>query len=158
MDEAIEALNVQMEQLQIRNAQLVALSKRPAAIVPMLSIALTAAHRAIEGCFVEWSDRQIEDESDATLIVALTITPDGVGTLPRILSTPDEHPEPAGGGATAPRSILEMCASEQLIRVRFPSSSELLHLEVTLQWSRGAVKMSPKLLEHRPVPHGRIEL
>jgi serine/threonine protein kinase len=161
-DEAIETLSVQVEQLQTRNARLTAASKRPqAAMVPMLAVALTAAERSIEGCFVEWAERQPpepEDDSDATLIIALTITPDGIGTLPRILSTPDEHPEPAGAGVADARSILEMCVSEQLTRVRFPSGSELLHVEVALQWSRGDVAMTPKLLDQQSVPRRQIEL
>jgi serine/threonine protein kinase len=161
-DEAIETLTVRVEQLQNSNARLAALGKRSAAaIVPMLAIALTTAEGPVQGCFLEWSDRQAgtpDEVSDATLIVALTITPDGIGTLPRILSTPDEHALPAGAGAEVARSILEMCVSEQLTRVRFPTSTELLHVEVTFQWSRGEVEMTPKLLEHRPVPRGQIEL
>jgi serine/threonine protein kinase len=109
---------------------------------------------AIRGCFVEWNDR---NRSDATVVVHVTVTPDGAGTSPRIVSTPDQHAKPPGGDA-AGMSILEMCVSEQVARLRFPRSPQELEIEQTLLWSQGRVTLLPRIVGHREVAAGRIEL
>jgi hypothetical protein len=55
-------------------------------------------------------------------------------------------------------SALEMCASEQVARLRFPRSSQELEIEETLLWSRGRVTLLPRIVGHREVPAGQIEL
>jgi serine/threonine protein kinase len=106
---------------------------------------------AIRGCFYEWDDR---NDSDATIVVGVTVNPEGAGTGPRILSTPDDHPP----GDERGMSILEMCVSEQVRRLRFPRSSEELEVEETIQWSQGRITVSPKVVGHRLVATGRIEM
>jgi hypothetical protein len=109
---------------------------------------------AIRGCFFEWDDR---NASDATMVVRVTVTPHGVGTLPRITSTPDSHAstlQDGGGGM----SMLEMCVSEQVGRLRFPASDSELDIEETIRWSQGRVALAPKIVGYREVPLGRIEL
>ncbi|HMG22174.1 MAG TPA: serine/threonine-protein kinase [Kofleriaceae bacterium] len=110
---------------------------------------------AIRGCFFEWDDR---NGSDATIVVAVTVTPDGAGTSPRIISTPDQHPIVPGDDAGRGMSMLEMCVSEQVGRLKFPRSSEQLEVEETIRWSQGRVAVVPKLVGHRDVPLRRIEL
>jgi hypothetical protein len=90
-------------------------------------------------------------------VVHVTVTPDGAGTSPRIVSTPDQHAKPPGGDA-AGMSILEMCVSEQVARLRFPRSPQELEIEQTLLWSQGRVTLLPRIVGHREVAAGRIEL
>jgi serine/threonine protein kinase len=113
---------------------------------------------AIRGCFLEWDDRTREarEGQDATIVAVVTVTPDGVGTAPRIVGTPDEHRAVAGDAGGM--SLLEMCVSEQVGRLRFPRSSEELEVEETIRWSGGRVAMSPRILAHRWVPLRRIEV
>lgn len=54
--------------------------------------------------------------------------------------------------------MLEMCVSEQVARLRFPRSSQELEIEETLLWSHGKVALLPRIVGHREVPAGRIEL
>ena len=131
---------------------------RPTRAPAITSDPLDPAAVAIRGCFLEWDDRTREarDGQDATIVAVVTVTPDGAGTMPRIVGTPDEHP--AGPGDAGGMSLLEMCVSEQVGRLRFPRSSEELEVEETIRWSGGRVAMSPKILAHRPVPLRRIEL
>jgi hypothetical protein len=124
--------------------------------------ALAAAQGPIEGCFGEWSERTrgTRDElPEATLVVGLTVTADGAGMLARILSTPDSHPAMPRDDGVAGRSILELCVSEQIVRVRFPSGPEQLEIEASAHWgASGLVSLSSKVVGHHPVPHRQVEL
>ncbi|HEX7842576.1 MAG TPA: serine/threonine-protein kinase [Kofleriaceae bacterium] len=125
------------------------------------SDALDSVLGSVQGCFNEWGERlqvTLDGRSEATLVVRLTVTPDGFGTMPRIASTPDQHPMVAGDDQTPALSSLELCVSAAVVRVRYPSSSEELDVEVTAQWSNGSVRLSPKVVGHHPVPLRRIEL
>jgi len=96
---------------------------------------------------------------DATLVVGLTVTPDGAGTMARIMSTPDAHPAMPADDGVPGRSILELCVSEQIVRVRFPSGPEQLEIEASAHWwASGLVSLSSKVVGHHPVPHRQIEL
>jgi hypothetical protein len=173
-DHEIEQLTAKVEQLSASNDKLVALAQRlrlglmsatanpapratPRPVPRAILEAVDTAQRSIGGCFFEWAERNegTRDEvPEATLVIGLTVTPDGVGTLPRILSTPDEHP--LTDAAPVP-SMLEMCVSEQLARVRFPPGAQRLELEVTFQWSPGHVETTAKVVDQLP-RRGRIEL
>jgi serine/threonine protein kinase len=124
--------------------------------------AIAAAQGPIEGCFSEWSERTrgTRDEvSEATLIVGFTVTPDGAGTMTKILSTPDEHPVSQPDDGVAGRSVLELCVSEQFVRVRFPPGPEQLEIEASAHWtSSERVKLSAKVVGHFLVPRRQIEL
>jgi len=123
--------------------------------------ALADAQHPIEGCFDEWAERNqgTHDEvSEATLVVVLAVTPDGIGTMPKIMLSPDNHPAVPGSDAVLGLSILELCVSEQIVRVRFPPGPEQLDVEATVLWSQGLVNLSPRVIGHHPAPRHVMEL
>ena len=166
-EEEIRRLTDTMSALQVAKAPVVEPPRKVRAAGPRQSIlvlgALASAQRSIEGCFDEWAERNqgTRDEvAEATLVVELSVTPDGVGTLPQVLTTPDKHPAVAGAGVDAElgMSILEICVSEQIVRVRFPPGPEQLDVEATVLWSQGLVNLSPRVTGHHPAPRHAIEL
>jgi predicted Ser/Thr protein kinase len=117
--------------------------------------------RSVQGCFEEWDERlrvTRDEMPEAALVVRLTVTPDGFGTMPRIASTPDQHPAVLGDDQAPALSSLELCVSAAVVRVKYPASAEELDLEVTALWSGGSVRLSPRVAGHRPVTLRRIEL
>jgi serine/threonine protein kinase len=185
-DEEIRQLANTVSMMQVAPIKLVAPIKKVRAAGPTQSIlvvgALADAQRPIEGCFDEWAERNqgTHDEvAEATMVVVLAVTPDGVGTMPRVTLTPDKHPVVAGAesdGRGAPpagsapawgrgsndaelgMSMLEFCVSEQIVRVRFPPGPERLDVEATVLWSQGLVNLSPRVTGHHPGPRHAIEL
>ncbi|TMQ06989.1 MAG: hypothetical protein E6J91_36745 [Deltaproteobacteria bacterium] len=158
--EEIDRLTQSIAQLQaVIQARARSDARSRAASTSLPGDALDAALLPIQGCFLEWDDRNRggRDDIDATLVVRLTVSPDGVATTPRIVSTPDQHPAVPGDDGPG-LSLLEMCVSEQIGRVRFPASTEELEVEVAAQWSQARVKLSCKVVGHRQVPLRRIEL
>jgi serine/threonine protein kinase len=153
-DAEIERLTGQVAQLQAAVQAARARVARTGQLPAIVSDPADPALVAIRGCFFEWNER---NASDAMVVVRVTVTPDGKGTSPRIVSTPDEHVATPSGDATG-MSALEMCASEQVARLRFPRSSQELEIEETLLWSRGRVTLLPRIVGHREVPAGQIEL
>jgi serine/threonine-protein kinase len=157
-DSDVDRLSAAIIQLQGQLAAARARLPRPGTPPPALPVIISdqsdPALLAIRGCFFEWDDR---NASDATMVVRVTVTPLGVGTLPRITSTPDSHASTLkdGGGGM---SMLEMCVSEQVGRLRFPASDSELDIEETIRWSQGRVALAPKIVGYREVPLGRIEL
>jgi len=159
-DQEIEHLVEQVAQMQAR------LDKRPETkppVKPQTAVvieALAAAQGPIEGCFGEWAERRqgTHDElPEATLVVAISVTPEGAGTMARIVSTPDGAALPDGLGARG-MSALEFCVSEQVARVRFPPGSEQLEVEATAHWKQpGKVELSSRVVAHQ-VPRRQIEL
>ena len=150
----IDRLNGVIAQLQAAIQAAKARAARTGQLPVLVSDPMDPALLAIRGCFFEWNDR---NASDATIVVAVTVSPDGTGSSPRIVSTPDQHATPAGDDAGG-MSMLEMCVSEQVRRLRFPRSSAELEIEETLRWSQGRVSLSPRIVGHREVPVRRIEL
>ncbi len=153
-DAQIERLTGLVAQLQAAVQAAKGRAARTGQLPPVVSDPTDPALAAIQGCFFEWDDR---NASDATIVVRVTVTPDGAGTSPRIVSTPDQHATPSDGDA-AGMSMLEMCVSEQVARLRFPRSSQQLEIEESLLWSHGKVALLPRIVGHREVPSGRIEL
>jgi len=163
-EEEIQQLADQVTQMQAQ------LDKRPEGKKPVKPAgppqttvvieALGAAQGPIEGCFREWAERKQgtrEEVAEATLVVGLTVTPDGVGTMANILSTPDRQGMIPAEGIPA-SSVLEMCVSEQIARVRFPTGPEQLDIEATAHWwSPGAVKLSSKVVGQHQVVNRRID-
>ncbi len=162
-DDEIRRLNETVSRLQGGKAKLTELAKKPtrgttAAQAILVSDALDTAQGPIEGCFDEWAERNHgtpDEVSDAELVVAFNVGPDGVGTLPTIVSTPDRH---AGTRGAAGLSLLEMCVSEQIVHVRFPPGAEQLDVQVTVLWLQGLINLLPKVVGHHPVPRRQIEL
>jgi eukaryotic-like serine/threonine-protein kinase len=153
-DAEIERLTGLVAQLQGALQAAKARVARTGRIPAIVSDPMDPAVLAIRGCFFEWDDR---NASDATIVVRVTVTPDGTGTAPRIMSTPDQHASPPRSDASG-MSVLEMCVSEQVARLRFPRSSQELEIEETVLWSQGRVTLLPRIVGHREVPAGRIEL
>jgi len=135
---------------------------RTAAQGPALMVleALATAQRPIEVCFEDWAERTqgTRDEvPEATVVVGLTVTPEGAGTEAEIVKSPDTHPAIPGGASGM--SELEMCISDQVAHVRFVPGAELLEVEVTARWwPPGLVSVSPRIVAHRKVPRRQIEL
>jgi len=142
--------------LQVARARAARAGQAP----PIASDPLDPALVAIRGCFVEWDERSRDtrdDTAEATIVAVVTVTPDGRGTMPRIVRSPDAHP-PVPGDAAPGMSLLEMCVADQVSRLKFPRSSEELQVEETIRWSQGKVALSPKITGHHEVPLRRIEL
>ncbi|HEX3766207.1 MAG TPA: protein kinase [Kofleriaceae bacterium] len=150
-DAEIERLNGLVTQLQSSLQAAKARAARTGQLPAVATDQTDPAAQAIRGCFLEWNDR---NASDATIVVRVTVAPDGTGTSPRIMSTPDQH----GPAGPAGMSMLEMCVSEQVARLRFPRSSQELEIEETLLWSKGRMTLLPRIVGHREVATGQIEL
>jgi hypothetical protein len=162
-DAEIHELKDEVAELKATNTKLVDDARRSTRAASSQTVrinkALAAAQGPIEGCFREWAERA--EVSQATLVVGLTVAPNGVGTMATIVSTPDDHPDVPGDEGPAGRSALEMCVSEQITRVRFPSGADRLDLEVIVEWSPTVVKLSASVVHHQRVPGvpgGEIEL
>jgi hypothetical protein len=115
--------------------------------------ALAGVQSAVTACFDEWAQRNAgtrDEVAEATLVIGLTVTADGQGTMERIISTPDKHP-PNDDGVPG-RSMLEFCVSEQIAGAHFSPGPEPIDLEVAVQWSPGQVHMMPIVHVHPPVP------
>jgi len=125
----------------------------------MVAAALGTVQGPIEGCFREWAERTpgaYDAHFEAAMVVGLTVTPDGLGTLPRILSTPDQHTAAPGGEHGM--SMLEQCVSEQIARARFTPGTAQLDIDATVLWSASRVKLYPKTVGQRQAPRSQIEM
>jgi len=160
-DQAIEQLVDQMAHMQVKPAKLPEPKPPAKPQAAMVIEALATVKGPIEGCFAEWSERTrgTHDEvPEATLVVRLTVTPDGVGSMARILSTPDAHTVVPTGPGGPGMSMLEFCVSDQIVRVRFPPGPEELEIETTAHWrSPERVELSSAVVGHQ-APHRQIEL
>ncbi len=163
-EEEIRRLNETVSRMQTAKLAALAPIKKPRATGPTQSIlvvgALTAAQGPIEGCFDEWAERNqgTRDEvAEATMVVTLQVTPDGIGTTPAVTVTPDGHPVLPGGDRRG-MSMLEHCVSEQIVRVRFPAGPAQLDVEATVLWSQGLVNLSPRVTGQRPAPRQTAEM
>jgi hypothetical protein len=158
-DDEIHELKQEVAELKASNTKLgdeVRKSRVATSQTARINKALAAVQSPIEGCFREWAERA--GVSEATLVVGLTVAPNGVGTMATIVSTPDDHPEPPGGDGVSGKSALELCVSEQVTRVRFPSGTDRLDIEVIVEWSPAMLKLSSNVVHHQRVPGGEIEL
>jgi cell division protein FtsB len=158
-DAEIHELKKEVAELKASNTKLgdeVRKSRVATSQTVRINKALAAAQSPIEGCFREWAERA--GVSEATLVVGLTVAPNGVGAMATIVSTPDDHPDPPGEDAVSGKSALELCVSEQVTRVHFPSGTDRLDLEVIIEWSPAMVKLSSNVVHHQRVQGGPIEL
>jgi serine/threonine protein kinase len=166
-DAEIERLAQEVAQMQAKVDKILGIKKpsNPAALLSQTTPVLEALARVqgpIEGCFVEWAERNQgthDQVAEATLVVRFTVTPDGIGTMSTIERTPDDHTPMPGGDGVSGRSILEFCVAEQLTRVPYPPGPEQLELEATVYWSAPrAVKLSAQVVGHHPAPPRKLEL
>ena len=115
----------------------------------------------LDGCFGEWVDRvKIDDRApDVDLMVRLTVTPDGIGhSAHATMSTSADDRCPPNEPGCKDSPSLRFCIESALARVTFPAGPEVLDLEVLVSYSQGLLNLSPRVLRHREVPAGTIEL
>jgi len=116
-----------------------------------LSDAVAMVQGPIEGCFQEWAERKQsmrEQPFEASVVVGLTVGPDGGVAMHKILRHSEAPPRIPGGGV-AGLGVLEMCVSEQLARVRFPAGPADQEIETTVHWTPERVALSPKVVSRR---------
>jgi hypothetical protein len=107
----------------------------------LVTSAVSQAETDLEGCFVEWNERE---KGDVDMTVSLKVTPDGVG-----------H----SSAATGPDSpFLRLCVGEALERVKYPPGPDELELEVSVQWSAGLLNQAPRIVQRRHSPNNLQDL
>jgi hypothetical protein len=116
-------------------------TNRPPSQAVLVTAAVAQAETDLEGCFHEWSERV---KGDADLLVKLTVTPEGIG-----------H----SSTATGPESeFLRLCVAEATQRVKYPAGSEVLELEVNIQWSEGLLNLAARVVGRRQPPSSMLDL
>jgi len=95
--------------------------------------AFEQAHGDLEGCFVEWNERE---RGDADMLVRMTVGADGIG-----------HSSTTHAGPDSP--MLRLCVSEAIGRVKFPPGPETLDLDVFVHWDAGIITVSPRVTGRR---------
>lgn len=113
----------------------------------LVANAVPAAMGHLEGCFKEWSERRDEQgnlQTEANLLVRLTVGPDGVA-----------HSSVATG-ASSPS--LRWCVEGAIGRVAYPPGPEQLEVEVGVGWSSGMMNLSPRVVGRRKVSGSIIDL
>ncbi|HLL20516.1 MAG TPA: protein kinase [Kofleriaceae bacterium] len=95
--------------------------------------AFEQAHGDLEGCFVEWSERE---QGDADMLVRMTVGADGVA-----------HSATTAAGPDSP--MLRLCVAEAIGRVKFPVGHETLDLDVFVHWDAGILMISPRITGRR---------
>jgi serine/threonine protein kinase len=95
--------------------------------------AFAQAHGDLEGCFVEWNERE---RGDADMLVRMTVGADGVG-----------HSSETTAGPESP--MLRLCVAESITRVKFPKGPETLDLDVFVHWDAGIISVSPRVTGRR---------
>ncbi|MBA3818100.1 MAG: protein kinase [Deltaproteobacteria bacterium] len=147
----LEVKNTQIDELvkkigevTVKRPVRVALGK-PVAAPPqsqLVTAAFEQAHGDLEGCFVEWNERE---QGDADMLVRMTVGGDGVG-----------HSSTTAAGPDSP--FLRLCVAEAITRVRFPAGPETLDLEVFVHWSKGIINVAPRVAGRRTVAPSTFDL
>jgi serine/threonine protein kinase len=107
----------------------------------LVTSAVSHAERDLEGCFVEWNER---NAGDVDMTVTLTVTPDGSG-----------H----SASAIGPDSpFLRLCVAEAIERVKYPPGPDVLDLAVSVQWSAGLLNQAPRIVGRRQSPNSMLDL
>ncbi|MBA3539070.1 MAG: serine/threonine protein kinase [Deltaproteobacteria bacterium] len=92
------------------------------------------------GCFTEWAERN--PRSDGTVVVRLTVGPDGSG-----------HSAVASGPPPPLDSVaLNLCVAAAATRITFPAGPEELDVQATIGWSDGMITLAAKVIGQRAVP------
>jgi serine/threonine protein kinase len=104
--------------------------------------AFEQAHGDLEGCFVEWNEREV---GDADMLVRMTVGADGIG-----------HSSQTAAGPDSP--MLRLCVAEAIARVRFPKGPETLDLDVFVHWSAGMISISPRVTGRKKVLPNTFDL
>ena len=104
--------------------------------------AFESSHGDLEGCFVEWNEREA---GDADMLVRMTVGGDGIG-----------HSSVTHAGPDSP--FLRLCVAEAVGRVKFPPGPETLDLDVFVHWSAGLITVSPRVTGRRRATPARIDI
>jgi hypothetical protein len=104
--------------------------------------AFQQAHGDLEGCFVEWNERE---KGDADMLVRMTVGADGIG-----------HSSITHAGPESP--MLRLCVSESIGRVKFPPGPETLDLDVFVHWDAGIISVSPRVTGRRKMSPSTFDL
>jgi serine/threonine protein kinase len=104
--------------------------------------AIDGAEGPLEGCFIEWQER--EPNREAEMMVRLSISPDGVG-----------HSASASGPDSP---SLRLCVQGAVSSLKFPTGPEQLDLEVKLGWSAGSLSHSARVVGHHEAPRSNLDI
>ena len=133
----LEVQNKQIQDLVKKVEEATTVKKPPRPAGPTQSQLVTgafeSAHNDLEGCFVEWNERE---KGDADMLVRMTVGADGIG-----------HSSMTHAGPDSP--FLRLCVSEAIGRVKFPPGPETLDLDVFVHWSAGMINVSPRVTARR---------
>ncbi len=113
----------------------------------MVNKALIDSEGIFDGCFAEWAERRDDfgnPHNEANMLVRLTVNPDGVS-----------HSAIASGESSP---SLRLCLELAVVRIRFPSGSEQLDVEVQVGWAEGVLNLSPRIVGRREAPRSNIDL
>jgi serine/threonine protein kinase len=112
----------------------------------------SGAQDNLEGCFLEWSERN--PRTDADLMVNLQVSAAGVGISQMLSGTElrDGKPLPLESES------LKFCVQAAIAGVKFPSGPQVLDLEVAVGWSAGMLFVSPRVTGRHEVSRGLLDL
>ncbi|MBA2539002.1 MAG: protein kinase [Deltaproteobacteria bacterium] len=110
------------------------------------SIAVThaaaAAENDLEGCFIEWNEREA---GDVDMTIKLSVNQAGLAGSENVTVGPDSV-------------SLRFCVSNALARVKYPSGPDILDLEIKVHWANGLIALSPRVVKRRQLPTSLQEL
>ncbi len=146
-DEQIQNLIKKVDELETKQpVALGATAKRPSQVFQIVN-AIIDSEGIFDGCFAEWAERRDDlgnKHLEANMLVRLTVNPDGVS-----------HSAIASGESSP---SLRLCLELAVVRVRFPSGSEQLDVEVQVGWAEGVLNLSPRIVGRREAPRSNIDL
>ena len=139
-DKQIQQLVANIEQLKNPAAP----ARKPSNQSALVTSAV--AEVSLDGCFMEWGERADDDgipHTEARLLTKLEVSPGGVASN---VSTSGES-----------SVSLKQCINDALGRQQYPLGTEILALEVLIEWTPLMLNRSTKVVSHRPPP-GKIDM
>ena len=100
------------------------------------------AQGPLEGCFEEWTQRE---QGVADFRLSLVVEPSGAVAEAKVLSGP---------GSVS----LRLCVGDALTLVKYSPGPEQLELLVRVGWAAGLLNVSSRVVGHREIPSGRLDL
>ena len=144
----IQAKDVQIQELVKKVEEVTKEKPKPPPVkagptqATLVTGAFEQAHGDLEGCFVEWNERE---HGDADMLVRMTVGADGIG-----------HSSTTYSGPESP--MLRLCVAEAIGRVKFPLGPETLDLDVFVHWDAGIITVSPRVTGRRKVMPNAFDL
>ncbi len=132
---------------QIQTTEAASLVTRPAAPRPpsfseLAAGSMAAVHRDLEGCFIEWNERE-QGQADFRYLVVLQ--PIGVPEKVTKIRGPDSV-------------SLDLCVHDNIARVRFTPAEDQLELYIDVGWGSGLLTTSGRVIGWRQVIDPRPDL